>query len=147
MPTTPRQNTIARPADTRGVGLHTGAEVQVRLLPAPVNTGVVFRRTDLDGAPEVPADVAPVVGTDLGTSIGVGEARIHTVEHLLSALVVHGIDNAVVELDGAELPVCDGSAHDYDRLLQACGRQEQDAPARFLAVEETFSLSKDRSEY
>jgi UDP-3-O-[3-hydroxymyristoyl] N-acetylglucosamine deacetylase/3-hydroxyacyl-[acyl-carrier-protein] dehydratase len=147
MPNTPRQNTIARPGDMQGVGLHTGAEVRMRILPAPVGTGVVFRRTDVADAPEVPALVSHVVGTELGTSIGAGEVKIHTVEHLLSALTAREIDNAIVELDAAELPAADGSARDFLRLLDDCGREEQDAPAKFLAVPETFSLSKDRSEY
>ncbi|HWK89309.1 MAG TPA: bifunctional UDP-3-O-[3-hydroxymyristoyl] N-acetylglucosamine deacetylase/3-hydroxyacyl-ACP dehydratase [Longimicrobium sp.] len=147
MPTTPRQNTLARPGEMEGVGLHTGAGVRMRILPAPVNTGVVFRRTDLEGSPEVPADVAHVVGTDLGTSVGIGEAKIHTVEHLLAALVSRQIDNAYVELSAAELPAGDGSARLFDVLLESCGVEQQDAPAKFLAVAETFSLCKDRSEY
>lgn len=147
MPTNPFQNTIARPGDMRGVGLHTGAEVRMRILPAPVNTGIVFRRTDLAGAPEVPALLSHVVGTDLGTSIGQGEAKIHTVEHLLSALVAREIDNVVVELDAAELPAADGSAREFLRLLDEAGVEEQDAPARFLPVAETFSLTKGTSEY
>ncbi|HYW07350.1 MAG TPA: UDP-3-O-acyl-N-acetylglucosamine deacetylase, partial [Longimicrobium sp.] len=96
MPTTPRQNTIAREGHAEGVGLHTGAPVHMRILPAPVNTGIVFRRTDLDGSPEIPAHVSHVVGTDLGTTIGIGEARVHTVEHFLAAAMGRGIDNAYV---------------------------------------------------
>ncbi len=145
MPTTPRQNTLARAGEMEGVGLHTGAGVRMCILPAPVNTGVVFRRTDLEGSPEVPADVAHVVGTDLGTSVGIGEAKIHTVEHLLAALVSREIDNAYVELSAAELPAGDGSARVFDALLEECGAEQQDAPARILAVAETFSLAKDRS--
>src|SRR5687767_10476613 len=150
MPTTtppPRQNTIVRPGEIHGVGLHTGAEVRMRVHPAPVDTGIVFRRTDLPGSPDIPANLAHVVGTDLGTSIGVGEARLHTVEHLLSAMVAREIDNAFVEVDGVELPAADGSARDFGRMLDACGREEQDAPAKFLTVDQTFSVSKDRSEY
>ncbi|HEX2080821.1 MAG TPA: bifunctional UDP-3-O-[3-hydroxymyristoyl] N-acetylglucosamine deacetylase/3-hydroxyacyl-ACP dehydratase [Longimicrobium sp.] len=147
MPTTPRQNTIARPGEMQGVGLHTGAEVRMRIHPGPVDSGIVFRRTDLPGSPDIPANLAHVVGTDLGTSIGAGEAKVHTVEHLLSAMVARDIDNAFVEIDGAELPAADGSALDFGRMLDGCGREEQDAPARFLAVAETFSLSEDRSEY
>jgi UDP-3-O-[3-hydroxymyristoyl] N-acetylglucosamine deacetylase / 3-hydroxyacyl-[acyl-carrier-protein] dehydratase len=148
MPTTPpRQNTIVRPGEIQGVGLHTGAEVRMRIHPAPVDTGIVFRRTDLPGSPDIPANLAHVVGTDLGTSIGVGEARLHTVEHLLSALVARDIDNAFVEVDGVELPAADGSARDFWHMLDGCGREEQDAPAKFLTVDQTFSVSKDRSEY
>ncbi|HEX2209143.1 MAG TPA: bifunctional UDP-3-O-[3-hydroxymyristoyl] N-acetylglucosamine deacetylase/3-hydroxyacyl-ACP dehydratase [Longimicrobium sp.] len=145
--TTPRQNTLARPGEMRGTGLHTGAEARMRILPAPVDTGIVFRRTDLPGSPDLPANLAHVVGTDLGTSIGIGEARVHTVEHLLAAMVAREIDNAFVEIDAAELPAADGSARDFLRLLDECGAEEQDAPARFLAIAETFSVSKDRSEY
>ena len=147
MPNTPRQNTIARPGELQGVGLHTGAEVRMRILPAPVSTGIVFRRTDVPDAPEVPALVSHVVGTELGTSIGAGEVKIHTVEHLLSALTAREIDNAVVELDAAELPAADGSAREFLRLLDGCGREEQDAPAKFLAISEAFSLSREKSEY
>jgi UDP-3-O-[3-hydroxymyristoyl] N-acetylglucosamine deacetylase/3-hydroxyacyl-[acyl-carrier-protein] dehydratase len=145
--TTPRQNTLARAGEMQGVGLHTGAEVRMRVHPAPVDTGIVFRRTDLPGTPDIPANLAHVVGTDLGTSIGMGEAKVHTVEHLLSAMVAREIDNAFVEVDAAELPAADGSARDFNRMLEECGRQEQDAPARYLTIAETFSVSKDRSEY
>ncbi len=147
MPSTPRQNTIARPGDAEGVGLHTGTPVRMRVLPAPVNTGVVFRRVDLEGAPEVPAVVSHVVGTDLGTTIGIGEARIHTVEHFLAAAVGRGIDNAVVELDAAEPPAGDGSARIFDELLERCGAEEQDAPAKFIHAEETFSLKRGVADY
>ena len=147
MPTTPRQNTIAGPGELEGVGLHTGEAVRLRVAPAPVNTGVVFRRTDLAGAQDIPALVAHVVGTDRGTVLGVGEARVHTVEHLLSAVVARGIDNLVVELDAAEPPAMDGSAREFDALLERCGTQAQDAPARFITVDESFSLAKGKAEY
>jgi UDP-3-O-[3-hydroxymyristoyl] N-acetylglucosamine deacetylase/3-hydroxyacyl-[acyl-carrier-protein] dehydratase len=147
MPNNPRQNTLARPGDLQGVGLHTGEPVRMRVLPAPVNTGIVFRRTDLDGSPSIPAHVSHVVGTDLGTTIGIGEARVHTVEHFLAAAVVHGIDNAVVELDASEPPAGDGSARIFDELLGACGVEEQDAPARFLTVDGPFSVKKGVASY
>jgi UDP-3-O-[3-hydroxymyristoyl] N-acetylglucosamine deacetylase / 3-hydroxyacyl-[acyl-carrier-protein] dehydratase len=147
MPNTPRQNTIAAPGELEGVGLHTGVPVRMRLLPAPVGTGVVFRRTDLEGAADVPALVANVVATDRGTTIGAGEARVHTVEHLLSAVVPRGIDNLVVELDAGEPPAMDGSAQAFDVLLERCGVQEQDAPAKTIAVDETFSLTSGSAEF
>ena len=145
--TTPRQNTIATPGETQGVGLHTGEPVQMRVLPAPVNTGIVFRRTDLEGSPAIPAHVSHVVGTDLGTTIGIGEARVHTVEHFLAAAVARGIDNAIVELDASEPPAGDGSALIFDELLARCGVEVQDAPARFLAVDAPFSLNKGVAKY
>ena len=148
MPITPRQNTIAAPGELQGVGLHTGAAVRIRLLPAPVSTGVVFRRTDLEGAADIPADVAHVATTDRGTTLAVGEARVHTVEHLLSAVVAREIDNLIVELDAPEPPAMDGSAQDFFRLLERCGTEEQDAPARVMTIDETFSLSpKGSAEY
>ena len=145
--TTLRQNTIAAPGDVQGVGLHTGEPVRMRVLPAPVNTGIVFRRTDLEGSPSIPAHVSHVVGTDLGTTVGIGEARVHTVEHFLAAAVVHRIDNAIVELDAAEPPAGDGSARIFDELLAACGVEEQDAPVKFLTVDAPFTVSKGIAQY
>jgi UDP-3-O-[3-hydroxymyristoyl] N-acetylglucosamine deacetylase / 3-hydroxyacyl-[acyl-carrier-protein] dehydratase len=147
MSITPRQNTLARAGDLAGTGLHTGAPVRLRILPAPVDSGIVFRRVDLPGTPDLPAHVSQVSRTDLGTTLGQGEGRVHTVEHLLAALVAHEVDNAVVELDAPELPAGDGSAAPYDRLLAEAGRVEQDAPARFLVVDEAFSLVKGDAEY
>jgi UDP-3-O-[3-hydroxymyristoyl] N-acetylglucosamine deacetylase/3-hydroxyacyl-[acyl-carrier-protein] dehydratase len=144
---TPRQNTIRAAREAEGVGLHTGAHTRLRFLPAPVHTGIVFRRTDLAGSPEVPALVAHVVDTDRGTTIGVGEARVHTVEHVLSAAVALGIDNLYVELDGHEPPAGDGSASLFFDLLSEAGVEEQDAPARVLVVGETFAVNDKVSSY
>ncbi|HEX7241592.1 MAG TPA: bifunctional UDP-3-O-[3-hydroxymyristoyl] N-acetylglucosamine deacetylase/3-hydroxyacyl-ACP dehydratase [Longimicrobiaceae bacterium] len=144
---TPRQNTIGGARETEGVGLHTGAHSRVRFLPAPVHTGVVFRRTDLPGSPVVPAQVAHVVDTDRGTTLGIGEARVHTVEHLLSAVVALGIDNLVVELDAHEPPSGDGSARLFFDLLRDAGVEEQDAPARVLAVDGPFSVKDKVASY
>src|SRR5690606_22389595 len=119
--TTPRQRTIAREGELRGIGLHTGAEARMRVLPGPVDGGIVFRRTDIEGAEEIAASVANVIGTDRGTTIGVGPARVHTVEHLLSAAAGAGIDNLIVEMDGPEPPAVDGSAAPFLELLHGCG--------------------------
>jgi len=147
MATTPRQNTLAAPAALEGVGLHTGAPVKMRLLPAAVGTGVVFRRVDLEGSPEIPALVSQVSSTDRGTILGHGEARVHTVEHLLAAVVARQIDNLVVELEGPEPPAMDGSSQEFDAALATAGVQEQDAPAKFITVDETFSVAKGTAEY
>ncbi|HET7232250.1 MAG TPA: bifunctional UDP-3-O-[3-hydroxymyristoyl] N-acetylglucosamine deacetylase/3-hydroxyacyl-ACP dehydratase [Longimicrobium sp.] len=147
MPTTPRQNTLAAPAELDGVGLHTGAPVMMRLLPAAVGTGVVFRRVDLEGKPEIPALVSQVSSTDRGTTLGQGEARVHTTEHLLAAVVARQIDNLIVELEGPEPPAMDGSSAAFDEALARAGVEEQDAPARFISVDETFSLTKGSAEY
>jgi UDP-3-O-[3-hydroxymyristoyl] N-acetylglucosamine deacetylase/3-hydroxyacyl-[acyl-carrier-protein] dehydratase len=145
--TTPRQNTIARAGEIEGVGLHTGAKVRMRLLPAAVNTGIVFRRTDLEGQPSIPAHVSHVVATDRGTTLGIGDARVHTTEHLLSAVAAMNVDNLVVELDAGEPPAADGSARPFWDLLVSCGVEEQDAPAKFISVTEPFSLTKGIAEY
>ena len=145
--TTPRQLTIARDGELRGIGLHTGEEARMRVRPGPVNAGIVFRRTDIEGAEDVPASVANVVGTDRGTVIGVGSARVHTVEHLLSAAAGAGIDNLIVEMDGPEPPAVDGSAGPFLELLRGCGLEEQDAPVRCITVSDTFSVHEGEAEY
>jgi len=147
MATTPRQNTLAAPAELDGVGLHTGAPVKMRLIPAPVGTGVVFRRVDLEGKPEIPALVSQVSSTDRGTTLGQGDARVHTTEHLLAAVVARQVDNLIVELEGPEPPAMDGSSAGFDAVLAQAGVEEQDAPARMIVVDETFSLTKGSAEY
>lgn len=145
--TVPRQQTIARAVEAQGVGLHTGAIVRMRCLPAAVDTGVVFRRTDLPHAAPVPARVQHVVSTDRGTTLEVGEARVHTVEHLLAAVVANQLDNLIVELDAHELPALDGSAQAFHDLLQRGGITVQDAPAKLLAPQEAFSFSEGAASY
>jgi UDP-3-O-[3-hydroxymyristoyl] N-acetylglucosamine deacetylase / 3-hydroxyacyl-[acyl-carrier-protein] dehydratase len=145
--TIPRQQTISAPGEIRGVGLHTGAEVRLRVLPGSVDEGIRFRRTDLDGAPEVQATVANVASTDRGTNLAAGEARVHTVEHVLAAVVGAGIDNLVIELDAAEPPAADGSARSFYEMLQSCGVEEQDAPIRQIEVPESFSVEDGESHY
>lgn len=147
MATTPRQNTIAREGALEGVGLHTGAPVKMRLLPAAVNTGVVFRRADVEGKPEIAALVSSVSSTDRGTTLGSGDAKVHTVEHLLAAVVARQVDNLVVELEGPEPPAMDGSSRGFDAALAECGTAEQDAPAKFITVDDTFSVTNGSAEY
>jgi UDP-3-O-[3-hydroxymyristoyl] N-acetylglucosamine deacetylase/3-hydroxyacyl-[acyl-carrier-protein] dehydratase len=142
-----RQRTIGEERALAGVGLHTGETARVALLPAEECRGVVFRRIDLDGRPEIPALSDRVVGTDRGTTLGVGEARVHTVEHLLSAVAGGGVDNLVVEIDGPEVPVVDGSARAFAGLLEEAGLREQRATARTFGVTEPFSLEVDGSRY
>lgn len=143
---TPRQNTLAREGAISGIGLHTGSPVRLVLRPAPVNTGVVFRRTDVNDT-EIPALVGNVVSTDLGTVLGAGEVRVHTVEHLLAAMVGNDVDNVFIDLDAAEPPATDGSALPFHHLVTECGVLEQDAPARYLTVSEPFSLTKGKADY
>ena len=117
-----------------GVGLHTGEEVRLTIRPAPGDTGIVFRRADLPRAREVRAAVANVVETRLATTLGRNDVRVSTVEHLLAAFAGLGIDNARVDVSAVELPIMDGSAAPFVRLLRAAGLAEQASPKRFLKI-------------
>jgi UDP-3-O-[3-hydroxymyristoyl] N-acetylglucosamine deacetylase/3-hydroxyacyl-[acyl-carrier-protein] dehydratase len=108
--------------------------------PADPDTGLRFRRTDLDGSPEVPATLDHVVDTELGTTLGSGEARILTVEHVLASLSALGIDNAVIDVNGPEVPIRDGSCADYVTALDDAGATEQDAEAQVISVTTPVSI-------
>ncbi|HEV2131906.1 MAG TPA: bifunctional UDP-3-O-[3-hydroxymyristoyl] N-acetylglucosamine deacetylase/3-hydroxyacyl-ACP dehydratase [Longimicrobiaceae bacterium] len=143
----PRQQTIASPAEMQGVGLHTGESVRLRALPAEPGTGIRFRRTDLDGSSEIPARVENVVSTDRGTVLAAGDVRVHTVEHLLSAVAGLEIDNLIIELDGPEAPATDGSASPFVEKLFAAGPEAQDAPATVIEVREAFSVAEGSARF
>ena len=129
-----RQRTLKNTIRATGVGLHTGEKVLMTLGPAPANTGIVFRRTDLDGAPEVRADGMLVRETTLGTTLMRDEVRVATVEHLMSAFAGLGIDNAIVELSATEVPIMDGSAGPFVFLMQSAGIAEQGVAKRFIRI-------------
>ena len=128
------QRTLRNSLRASGVGLHNGQKVLMTVHPAPPDTGIVFRRTDLPGSPEVPARAANVGETTMGTTLIQGEARVATVEHLLSACAGLGIDNAIIEVNAAEVPIMDGSAGPFVFLLQSAGVEEQSVPKRFVRV-------------
>ena len=128
------QRTLQNPTRATGVGLHTGEKVLMTLRPAPVNTGIVFRRVDLDPIVEIPADALRVGDTTLGTTLIEGDVRIATVEHLLSAMAGMGIDNALFDLSATEVPIMDGSAAPFVFLIQSAGIAEQGAPKRFTRI-------------
>jgi UDP-3-O-[3-hydroxymyristoyl] N-acetylglucosamine deacetylase len=128
------QRTLKNSIRATGVGLHTGKKVLMTLRPAPPDTGVVFRRTDLDPSVDIAARAGNVGDTQLGTSLVNGEARVSTVEHLLSAFAGLGIDNAVVEVSAPEVPIMDGSAGPFVFLLQSAGIEEQRAPKKFVRI-------------
>jgi UDP-3-O-[3-hydroxymyristoyl] N-acetylglucosamine deacetylase len=115
------QRTLEHPVATRGVGLHSGAQVTLTLRPAPADHGIVFYRVDLPGSAGVPATVVHVVDTALATSLGNGKARVGTVEHLLAALSGLGVDNVRVEVDGPEVPILDGSSSPFLYLVRSAG--------------------------
>jgi UDP-3-O-[3-hydroxymyristoyl] N-acetylglucosamine deacetylase len=129
-----RQRTLKSLVHATGVGLHTGQKVRITLRPAQPDTGVIFRRTDLTPPVDLPARADMVGETRLCSCLVRGDVKVHTVEHLMSALAGLGIDNAYVDLDGPEVPIMDGSAAPFVLLLQQAGIEEQGAPKRFLRL-------------
>ena len=137
-----KQRTLKSTLQATGVGLHTGRKVSFRLCPAESNSGIVFRRLDLPNAPEIPARADLVGETRLSSCLVYGDAKVYTVEHLMSAFAGLGIDNACVELDGPEVPIMDGSAAPFVLLLQEAGLEEQSAAKRFLRVLSPIEVSE-----
>ncbi len=142
-----KQKTVAKAVKLSGSGLHSGADVNMVLAPADVGQGVVFCRTDLEGAPVVPADVEAVVEVERGTVLEKKGVRIRTVEHLLAAVAGLGIDNLTIELDGEEPPAADGSSAVFAGLLKGAGIKEQDADTRVYEVAEPFAVEEGDSRY
>jgi UDP-3-O-[3-hydroxymyristoyl] N-acetylglucosamine deacetylase len=128
------QRTLKNVIRATGVGLHTGDKVYLTLRPAPVDTGIVFRRVDLPEVVEIRARPENVTDTRLSTTIEANGARISTVEHLMSAFAGLGIDNAYVELTASEVPIMDGSSGPFVFLIQSAGIAEQSAPKRFIRI-------------
>ncbi|HVJ72770.1 MAG TPA: UDP-3-O-acyl-N-acetylglucosamine deacetylase [Casimicrobiaceae bacterium] len=129
-----RQRTLKAAARTTGVGLHTGARVDLTLRPAVVDAGIVFHRTDLAGSAPIPATAVMVGDTRLSSTLRAGDASVSTVEHLMSALAGLGIDNLNVDVAGPEVPIMDGSAGPFVYLLQGAGIVEQEAPKHYLRI-------------
>ncbi len=129
-----KQQTIKEPISFSGKGLHTGVNVTMRVISAPVNYGIVFKRVDLDGAPEIPALCDYVTDTSRGTTIEKDGAKVSTIEHVLSALWTLGVDNAIVEIDNCETPIMDGSAMEYASEILRVGVVEQSADRLFYEV-------------
>lgn len=138
-----RQRTLKNVIRATGVGLHTGSKVYLTLRPAPVDSGIIFRRVDLEPAVELKARAENVGDTTLSSTLTNGAVRISTVEHLLSALAGLGIDNAYVDLSADEVPIMDGSAGPFVFLIQSAGIVEQEAPKRFLRIKETVRVEED----
>jgi UDP-3-O-[3-hydroxymyristoyl] N-acetylglucosamine deacetylase len=138
-----KQRTLKNSIRATGVGLHTGRKVFMTLRPAADNTGIVFRRVDLDPPVDVPADAHLVGETMLGTSLIKGGTRVATVEHLMSAFAGLGIDNAYVDLSAPEVPIMDGSAAPFVFLLQSAGITEQTALKRFIRIVKKVRVEQD----
>ncbi|MSQ91997.1 MAG: UDP-3-O-acyl-N-acetylglucosamine deacetylase [Gammaproteobacteria bacterium] len=128
------QRTLRNSIRASGIGLHSGRKVLMVLRPAPPNTGIVFRRIDLDPPVDIPARATNVTETNLGTTLAIGTAGVSTVEHLLSALAGLGIDNCFIELTAGEVPIMDGSAGPFVFLVQSAGIEAQSAAKRFVRV-------------
>jgi UDP-3-O-[3-hydroxymyristoyl] N-acetylglucosamine deacetylase len=134
------QRTLKNVIRATGVGVHSGRKIYLTLRPAPVNTGIVFRRIDLDPVVEIAAVENNVGDTTLSTSLMQGEAKISTVEHLLSAMAGLGIDNAYIEVDAPEVPIMDGSSGPFVFLLQSAGIVEQGAAKKFMRLKQTVEV-------
>ena len=129
-----RQRTLNKTIRATGVGLHSGEKVYLTLKPAPVDSGIIFRRVDLDPIIDIPATALQVGETTLSTTLVKDNAKVDTVEHLLSAMAGLGIDNAIVELSAQEVPIMDGSSGPFVFLLQSAGIAEQEAPKKFIRI-------------
>jgi UDP-3-O-[3-hydroxymyristoyl] N-acetylglucosamine deacetylase len=135
-----KQRTLKTMVQATGVGLHTGEKVYLTLRPAPVNSGIVFRRIDLPQPVDIQAEAYSVHDTRLSTCLEAHGARVATVEHLMSALAGLGIDNALVELSSSELPIMDGSAGTFIFLIQSAGIIEQSAAKKFIRIKKTVEV-------
>jgi UDP-3-O-[3-hydroxymyristoyl] N-acetylglucosamine deacetylase len=135
------QTTISSEVTTTGVGLHTGVEVNLKLRPAPENTGYIFVRTDLDNF-EIPASAEYISHCSYATTLMRRGVVLSTCEHLLSALRGSGVDNCFIELDNIEIPIMDGSSENFIDLIKAAGITEQEAPRRFFRVLQTVAIEQ-----
>ena len=137
------QTTLAKSVSYSGIGLHAAEEVHMVLCPAPANTGIVFIRTDLPGRPSVKAHLSNVTNTMRATTLEDGEAKVFTVEHVLSALNGLQIDNCIIEMDSAEPPVADGSSLNFVELIEQAGVKELDEARRELVVRRQHLVQED----
>ena len=135
-----RQRTLNNMIQATGIGLHTGEKVFLTLHPAPEDTGIIFRRSDLEPVVEINAKAENVGDTMLSTTLTKGEVRVSTVEHLLSAMAGLGIDNAVIDITAPEVPIMDGSASPFVFLLQAAGIKEQKKPKKFIRIKKEIKV-------
>ncbi len=138
-----KQQTLAESFSLSGKGLHTGLDLNVTFLPAPAGTGRVIRRVDLEGQPEIPALSEYVKGTERGTVLIKGEARVSTIEHALSALYAFGVDNCIMEVNGPEFPILDGSAIQYVREIKRVGLVDQGVEREYYIVKQRMEVQSE----
>lgn len=137
-----KQRTLKNAIRATGVGLHTGEKIYLTLLPSPIDSGIVFRRVDLDPVVEIEAKAENVGDTTLSTTLEKDGTKVSTVEHLLSAMAGLGIDNAIVEVSAAEVPIMDGSAGPFVFLLQSAGVVEQNAAKKFIRIKRPVEVTE-----
>ncbi len=137
-----RQRTLTNVIKGTGVGLHTGEKVYLTLRPAPLNTGIIFRRVDLDPIVEIPAVVDNVTDTRLSTTLEVAGVRVSTVEHLMSVFAGLGVDNAYVDVSGPEVPIMDGSAGPFVFLIQSAGIESQNGSKKFIRIKKSVEVKE-----
>lgn len=135
-----RQRTLRNSIKATGVGLHSGDKVYLTLRPAPVDTGIVFLRTDVSPMVEIPAQALKVTDTTLSTTVENNGVKVSTIEHLMAALAGLGIDNAYIELSAPEVPIMDGSAGPFVFLIQSAGIEEQSAAKKFIRIKRKVTV-------
>ena len=138
-----KQRTLRNPIKALGIGLHTGKNISMELLPSKVNTGINFIRTDIDESFLIPAIAENVGDTSLSTALIKDDIKISTIEHLLSAIAGLGVDNCIIKVDGPEVPIMDGSSSPFVFLIQSAGLEEQDALKKFIKVKKEIAVSRD----
>ncbi len=138
-----KQRTLRNAIKATGIGLHTGVKVNMELVPAEVNSGIRFIRTDIDSSIEIPALAEYVGETSMSTTLVKDGIKVHTIEHLLSAIAGLGIDNCIIKLDGCEVPIMDGSAGPFVFLLQSAGLEEQEGMKKFIKVKKEVTSKRD----
>ena len=141
------QRTITNPIKATGVGLHSGRQIKLNLFPAEEDTGIIFRRIDLDPQVEIKAIVNNVGATTLATTLVQGDTQIATIEHLMSAFAGLGIDNVIVEVDDMEVPIMDGSASPFVFLIQSAGIKQQTKPKKFIKIKEEIKVETPDGAY
>ena len=141
------QRTLTNPINATGVGLHSGRQIKLNLFPAEEDTGIIFRRIDLDPQVEIKAIVNNVGATTLATTLVQGDTQIATIEHLMSAFAGLGIDNVIVEVDDMEVPIMDGSASPFVFLIQSAGIKQQTKPKKFIKIKEEIKVETPDGAY
>ena len=141
------QRTLTNPISATGVGLHSGRQIKLNLFPAEEDTGIIFRRIDLNPQVEIKAIVGNVGATTLATTLVEGDTQIATIEHLMSAFAGLGIDNVIVEVDDMEVPIMDGSASPFVFLIQSAGIKQQSKPKKFIKIKEEIKVETPDGAY